>query len=303
MPCLDRHDIPTHSSTTHIILEGRQASMAFIVTQCHTRIRFLNRGNEGLAGELKRSQVGNSDNISSSRGVKDDVKRVEQTIVGEYLVLLLEVIGTIQKLHLGIELTSVRVKEDLDLIHGGVKVDGVHGTSLDVSALVGAEEVRALSHHGGTGVSRGGIEGEVARAGVVDVDGRGLVPRPDETLDGAHHAVFGVGLDLHGSPVGSDPELDEGLDGSAVGVDADLDDLLVGVGELPVLAGGTLDADGSADVGEVPFGCGGRKGGFGGCRSGGVHGEGIGRGGGKSNEEAGEELHGEILVFWVWSGV
>ena len=127
------------------------------------------------------------------------------------------------------------------------------GPSLDVSAGVGGEEIRALLHHGWLGVSRGGIEGEITWSGVVNVNGGGLVTCTDEGLDGAHHTVLGVGLDLHGGPVGSDPELNESLDGAAGGVNADLDDFLVGVGELPVLTGGTLNADRAADCAEVPF--------------------------------------------------
>lgn len=246
-------------------------------------LRRLNRGDEGLAGELKGSQVGHSDNISGSWGVEDDVKRVKQTVVGEDLVLLLEVIGSVQKLNLSIELTGVGVKKDLDLIDSGVEVDRVHGSSLDVPSLVGGEEVRALSDHGRTGVSGSGVEGEVSGAGVVDINGGGLVTGADQGLDGAHHTVLGVGLDLHGSPVGSDPELDERFNGSAVGVDANLDDFLVGVGELPMLTGGTLDANGSADVGKVPFGGSGRQSSLR-RGSGGIDGEGTGRGGGKSDD-------------------
>lgn len=168
-------------------------------------IIYLYRGNESLAGELKRRQVGNSDNISGSWGVEDDVKRVKQTVVGENLILLLEVIGTVQKLDLSIELTRISVKEDLDLLHGGIKVDGMDGSTLNVSALVLAEEVGALSNHGRTGVRSGSIEGEVSGAGVVDIHGSRLVTRANQGLDGTHHTVLGVGLDLHGSPVGSDP--------------------------------------------------------------------------------------------------
>ena len=252
--------------------------------------RKLNRGNESLAGELKRSQVGNSDNISSSGCVEDNVQGVKKTIVGENLVLLLEVIGSIQKLHLSIQLTCVGVKQDLHLIHGGIKVDRVHGTSLNVSALVGGKEVGTLSNHGGSGVTCGSIEGEVTGSSVVDINSGSLVTGSNQGLDGAHHTILGVCLDLHGGPVGSDPQFNEGFDGTSIGVDAHLDNFLVGIGELPVLTGGTLDADRAADVGKVPFGGGGGESRLG-CTHGGVDGEGIGRGGCGGKEGEGE-LHG-----------
>mmetsp|Transcript_11038 Transcript_11038/g.23947 ORF Transcript_11038/g.23947 Transcript_11038/m.23947 type:complete len:292 (+) Transcript_11038:111-986(+) len=254
----------------------------------------LNRSDESLARELKGSQVGHSDDVSSARGIEDDVKGVEQTIVGEDLVLLLEVIGAVQQLNLSIKLTGVRVQEDLNLVDGGIEVNRVHGSSLDVTPLVVGEEVSTLLDHARTSVCRGSVEGEVTGSGVVDIDGGGLVTGADERLDRAHHPVLSVGLNLHGGPVGSDPELDEGLNGAAIRVNADLNDLLVGVGELPVLARGSLDAYRSADRGDVPLGRRHGEGGLGGGRSRCVDGEGIGRGGGESDEEAGDELHGVV---------
>ena len=195
----------------------------------------LSRSDEGFAGELKRCQVGNSNNVSTSRGVEHDVQRVEHTIVCENLILLLEVIGPVQELHLSIELTCVRVQQDLNRVNGSIKVDRVHGASLNVSSGVGGEEVSALGGHLGAGVGGSGVEGEVSRSGVVDIDGGGLVTSSDQGLDGTHHTILGVRLDLHGSPVGPDPQFDEGLDGAAIGVNADLYDFLVGIGEFPVL--------------------------------------------------------------------
>ena len=144
---------------------------------------------------------------------------------------------------MGIELTCIGVKADLDLFHGGIKVDRVDSSSLDVSALVGGEEVSALLDHGRLGVCGGGIEGEVTGSGVVNINGGSLVTGTNEGLDGAHHTVLGVGLDLHGGPVGSNPELDEGFNGTSIGVNTDLDNLLVGVGELPMFTRGSLDTD------------------------------------------------------------
>lgn len=205
---------------------------------------------------------------------------------------MLEVIGTVQQLHLRVELTGVGVEEDLDLIHGGVEVDGVHGAPLDVPSLVGREEVGALGGETRLGVRGGGVEGKVSRSGVIDVDGGGLVPGPDERLDGTHEPVLGVGLDLHGGPVGSDPQFDEGFHGAAVGVHGHLDDFLVGVGEFPVLARLALDADRAADAGQVPFG------GYGGLEGDGRSGDGGGEreavdgADAGQGDEGGDELHG-----------
>ena len=166
---------------------------------------------------------------------------------------MLEVIGSVQELYLGVELTGVGVQQDLNLVDGGVKVDRVDGSSLNVASLVGGQEVGALGGEAGLGVRGGGVEGEISGSGVVDVDGGGLVTGADEGLDGAHEAVLGVGLDLHGGPVGSDPQFDEGFGGAAVGIDGYLDDFLVGVGEFPMLTRLTLDTDRAANGGEVPF--------------------------------------------------
>lgn len=203
---------------------------------------------------------------------------------------MLEVIGSVQKLHLGIELAGVGVQQDLDLVHGGIEVDGMDGSSLDVTSLVGGQKVSALGGKAGLGIGSGSIEGEVAGSGVIDIDSGGLVPRADQGLNGTHESVLGVGLDLHWGPVGSDPQLDEGLDGTAVGIDGHLHDFLVGVGELPVFTRLALDADGASDGGEVPFG--GYCGFEGDARSGGgaVEGEAVGAGG--KGEEGGDELHG-----------
>lgn len=121
---------------------------------------------------------------------------------------MLEVIGSVQKLDLSIELTGIGVQQDLNLVYGGIKVYGMDGTSLDVTSLVGGQEVGALGGKAGLGIGSGGIEGEVTGSGVIDIDGSSLVPRSDECLDGAHETVLGVGLDLHGGPVGSDPQFD-----------------------------------------------------------------------------------------------
>jgi len=190
---------------------------------------------------------------------------------------------------LGIELTCIGVKADLDLFHGGIEVDRVDGSTLDVSSGVGREEIGALLDHGRLGICGGGIEGEVTGSGVVNINGSGLVTGANEGLDGAHHTVLGVGLNLHGSPVGSDPKLDEGFDGTSIGVNTNLDNLLVGVGELPMFTRGTLDTYRAADGAEVPFGGHGVEGrGFG---NGLVDGEAVGRGGAEGNEGGGE-LHG-----------
>jgi len=213
----------------------------------------LSRSDKSFARELKRCQVGNSDNISTSRGVEDNVQRVQQTVIGEHLKLLLEVIGSVQKLDLSIELTGIGVQQNLNLVHGGIKVYGMDSTSLNVTSLVGGQKVGTLGGKAGLGIGGSGIEGEVTGSGVIDIDGGGLVPGSDEGLNGAHETVLGVGLDLHGGPVGSDPQFDEGFDGAAIGIDGHLHDFLVGVGEFPVLTRLTLDADRAADGGEVPF--------------------------------------------------
>mmetsp|Transcript_31124 Transcript_31124/g.66675 ORF Transcript_31124/g.66675 Transcript_31124/m.66675 type:complete len:260 (-) Transcript_31124:59-838(-) len=251
----------------------------------------LRGSDEGLAGEFKRSQVGHSDHVPGTGGVENDVQRVEQTVVSENLVLLLEVVGSVQELNLSIELTGVGVKEDLNLVNRCIEVDRMDGSSLDVSALVGGEQILPLGGQGRLSVARGGIEREVTGSGVIDIDGSNLVTGSDQSLDGAHHTVFCVGLHLHGGPVGSDPQLDQCLDGAAIGVNSDLDNFLVGIGELPVLTRHTLDPDASPDVGKVPcIGGGLERGGGPHCR-GGVHREGIG-GGGKRDEQSGDELHG-----------
>lgn len=164
------------------------------------------------------------------------------------------------------------------------------GSPLDVTSLVGGQEVGALGGEAGLGIRSGSIQGEVSGSGVIDIDGGGLVPGPDERLDGTHEPVLGVGLDLHGGPVGSDPQFNEGFHRAAVGVHGHLDDFLVGVGEFPVFTRLTLDADGATDAGEVPFGGYGRVEGDG-C-SGGGGGEREAVDGGGEGEEGGDELHG-----------
>lgn len=191
---------------------------------------------------------------------------------------------------MGIELTCIGVKADLDLLDGGIKVDRVNGSSLNVSALVGGEEVSTLLDHGRLGIRSGSIEGEVTGSGVVNINSGSLVTCTNQGLDGAHHTILGVGLDLHGGPVGSDPKLDESFDGTSIGVNTNLDNLLVGVGELPMFTGGTLDTYRAADVGKVPFRGQGVKGrGLGNGLL--VDGESIGRGG-EEGEEGGGVLHG-----------
>lgn len=118
---------------------------------------------------------------------------------------MLEVIRSVQKLHLGIELAGIGVKQDLNLVHGGIKVDGMDGPSLDVASLVGGQKVGALGGEAGLGIGSCGIEGEVTGSGVINIDSGGLVPRSDQGLNGAHEPILRVGLDLHGGPVGSDP--------------------------------------------------------------------------------------------------
>ncbi len=113
-----------------------------------------------MQGNSRGGEVGHPDDVPGPGGVEDDVQRVEETVVREDLVLLLEVVGTVEELDLGIELTGIGVQEDLHLLDGRVDVDGVDGPALNVPSLIGSEEVGPSSYHGRSGVRRGGVEGE-----------------------------------------------------------------------------------------------------------------------------------------------
>lgn len=176
----------------------------------------LSRSNKGFAGELKRRQVGDSNYISTSRGVENNVQRVEQTIVGEHLELLLEVVGSVQQLHLCIELTGIGVQQHLDLIHRCIEVHRMNGTSFNVTSLVRRQKICTLSSQTGLGIRRCGVKRKIPGASVVDIDCGGLVPSADKGLNWTQESVLGVCLDLHGGPVGSDPQFNEGLNGAPI---------------------------------------------------------------------------------------
>lgn len=131
-------------------------------------------GDVSLARKLKRGKVGDSDDVSASGGVKDDVKGVEETVVGENLVFLLGVVGSVKDLDLSLKLTGLGVEKNLNLINSGVKVNRVHGTSLDVTSLSHIDEPVTDTRVRGLGVTRSRIEREVLGTLVGNVVAAGL---------------------------------------------------------------------------------------------------------------------------------
>lgn len=257
----------------------------------------LNLGDVGPEGELEGGDVADADGVGGLGSVDDDVEAVEDTVVGEDLKGLLVVVGGVEDLDLGVELAEVGLEEDLGLLDGGVEGDGVDGSSaLDVGALDLVGEVVAEVGERGLGVGGRAGDGELVRAGVLDLDGGLLVAGADDALEGTLVAVVRVGLHGHGGPVGADPELDVGVHGTAIGGHVDLDELLVDVGELPGATGLAEDALLVTDVGGLGGGAeGGSPVGTGGADvegGGGAAGLLGGEGGGGTGEEGGEgELH------------
>ena len=258
---------------------------------------YLNLGDVGPEGELEGGDVADADGVGGLGGVDDDVEAVEDAVVGEDLEGLLVVVGGVEDLDLGVELAEVGLEEDLGLLDGGVEGDGVDGSAaLDVGALDLAGELVAEVREGGLGVGGRAGDGQLVRAGVLDLDGGLLVAGADDALEGALVAVVRVGLHGHGGPVGADPELDVGVHGAAVGGHVDLDELLVDVRELPGAAGLAEDALLVTDVGALGRGAeGGSPAGAGGADVQGGGGAASilrGEGGGGTGEEGGEgELH------------
>ena len=171
--------------------------------------------------------------------------------------------------------------------------------SLDVGALDLVGEVVAEVRERRLGVGGRAGDGELVRAGVLDLDGGLLVAGADDALEGTLVTVVRVGLHGHGGPVGADPELDVGVHGTAVGGHVNLDELLVDVGELKGATGLAEDALLVTDVGGLggraeggsPVGSGGANVEGGGGAAGLLGGEGGGGTGG-TGEEGGEgELH------------
>ena len=174
--------------------------------------------------------------------------------------------------------------------------------SLDVGALDLVGEVVAEVRERGLGVGGRAGDGELVRAGVLDLDGGLLVAGADDALEGTLVAVVRVGLHGHGGPVGADPELDVGVHGTAVGGHVDLDELLVDVGELPGATGLAEDALLVTDVGGLGGGAeGGSPAGAGGADvevGGGAAGLLGGEGGGGTGEEGSEgELHLDCTIL------
>mmetsp|Transcript_24126 Transcript_24126/g.50159 ORF Transcript_24126/g.50159 Transcript_24126/m.50159 type:complete len:234 (+) Transcript_24126:440-1141(+) len=143
------------------------------------------------------------------------------------------------------KLTRAGVQHDLDLFDFGVKQKGLDGTAtLHVLGL----DFGVVGHgvadigQGTTGVVGRRLEGHFVLSSVEDFNGGLLVTSGQQELDGTLEAVFTVGLELHGGPVGADPQVGFHVSRATVTLDGNLDHFLVNVGELPGLSGLTFDA-------------------------------------------------------------
>merc|ERR1719331_1250172 len=194
-----------------------------------------------VAGELHWGEVHDADGAAGVGDLEAHAQRVELAVVGEDLKGLLGVVGGVEELDPGVELSAVGVEDDLELLSVGVDGEGAQ-SSCAVDALARPlRELRGDSCHGARGVVGGGAEGELVLACVADLDHGLLVAGADKGLDGAQLPVLAVGLKREGGPVGSKPELDVRVDGATLAGHRHLHTILREVLERPGLAGLALD--------------------------------------------------------------
>ena len=258
-------------------------------------------GNVGVTREFNGGLVLDTDGVTAAWlvAVEDGVEGVLDTIVGEDLELLLDVVGAVQQFDDSVQLTGVGLDVYTNLPGVGIKrersdsVTTLHDFrwSADGFGDLGADVVERR-----LGVRAGDLEWVFHGSDVADFDFGNLAAGSDEDLTWEFQTIITEGLQLHGGPVGTDPQLDVSGQRTSHGGHGELDGILVDIVEAEGLTRvHTFASDWGGDAGEVPAG------GFtehrglegGGSRAAGGSGESSGRlNGGEDCQGGCDDLHG-----------
>ena len=199
------------------------------------------RLDSGSHGELDRSSVDDTDDVSNSRGLDNSEERAEVSILSVELDDLLVVVRSLKELDTGVEGTAVGLEQDLDRVNRSserVSSDRSSLKTLGVDDALG-DGLEAVVHVG----LDTGLHGELHLSGVADGDGVVVSRGVDDTAERADASVLNVDSHAVRGVVGSLPEVDVGVQGASLSAEEDLDTVDVGVLERPGTERSSLDGD------------------------------------------------------------
>lgn len=201
------------------------------------------RLDSGSHGELDRSSVDDTDDVSNSRGLDNSEERAEVSILSVELDDLLVVVRSLKELDTGVEGTAVGLEQDLDRVNRSserVSSDRSSLKTLGVDDALG-DGLEAVVHVG----LDTGLHGELHLSGVADGDGVVVLGGVDNAAEGANVSVFDVDTHAVRGVVRSLPQVDVGVQGTSLGTKEDLDTADRRVLERPGAEGAaSLDSDG-----------------------------------------------------------
>mmetsp|Transcript_2730 Transcript_2730/g.4242 ORF Transcript_2730/g.4242 Transcript_2730/m.4242 type:complete len:323 (-) Transcript_2730:588-1556(-) len=201
----------------------------------------------GSQGELNRSSVDNTDDVSTSGGLNLHEEGTVETILSVELNNLLVVVGALKQLNTGVQGTSVSLEEHTHSVDGRVKGVSTKGSSLDDHGGLTLD----ISGNGHILGGNTGSQGELDLTNVADGNGVGSTRGLNDGRKGTDGSILNVHAHLARGVIGTLPELDISVHGTSLGLQSNLNTLDGGGCVGPGLEGVSLDNEGGTLVPEA----------------------------------------------------